>query len=71
MNKLEKLTQQEQDFIYEVIRKFITISTMGEAAQRVGICRIIAFNWDKAAAYLRLSDRELIKQEYRKKRGLI
>lgn len=44
---------------------------MGEAAQRVGICRIIAFNWDKAEAYLRLLDRELIKQEYRKKRGLI
>lgn len=47
MTKLEKLTQQEQDFIYEVSRKFITGSTMDEIAQRVGICRRTAFNWSK------------------------
>lgn len=47
MSKLETLTQQEQEFIYEVSRKFITGSSMDEIAQRVGICRRTAFNWQK------------------------
>lgn len=45
MTKLETLTQQEQDFIYEVSRKFITGSTMDEISRSVGICRRTAFNW--------------------------
>lgn len=47
MTKLETLTQQEQEFIYEVSRKFITGSSMDEIAQRVGISRRTAFNWAK------------------------
>lgn len=45
MGKLETLTQQEQDFIYEISRKFITGATMEEIAQRIGISRRTVFNW--------------------------
>lgn len=44
MTKLE-LSQQEQDFIYEVSRKFITGKTMDKIAEEAGISRRTAFNW--------------------------
>ena len=53
MTKLERLTQQEQDFIYEISRKFITGKTMDKIADEVGISRRTAFNWQ--AAILRVS----------------
>lgn len=46
INKLE-LTQQEQDFIYEVSRKFITGKTMDKIAEEIGISRRTAFNWQE------------------------
>lgn len=45
INKLETLTQQEHDFIYEVSRKFITGKTMDKIAEDIGISRRTAFNW--------------------------
>lgn len=47
MTKLERLTQQEQDFIYEISRKFITGKTMDKIADEVGISRRTAFNWQE------------------------
>lgn len=47
MTKLERLSEQEQEFIFEISRKFITGATMDEIAQRVGISRRTAFNWKK------------------------
>ena len=47
MTKLETLTQQEQDFIYEVSRKFITGKTMDKIAEEIGISRRTAFNWQE------------------------
>lgn len=47
INKLETLTQQEQDFIYEISRKFITGKTMDKIADEIGISRRTAFNWSK------------------------
>ncbi|EOU1701713.1 helix-turn-helix domain containing protein [Clostridium perfringens] len=47
MTKLETLSEQEQEFIFEISRKFITGTTMDEIAQRVGISRRTAFNWQK------------------------
>lgn len=47
MNKLEQLNQQEQDFIYEVSRKFITGDSMEDIANRASISRRAAFNWQK------------------------
>lgn len=47
MTKLETLSEQEQEFIFEISRKFITGATMDEIAQRVGISRRTAFNWQK------------------------
>ena len=47
MTKLETLTQQEQDFIYEVSRKFITGKTMDKIAGEIGISRRTAFNWQE------------------------
>lgn len=44
---LDKLTQKEQDFIYELGRKFITGYTMEEIAESIGISRRTAFNWQK------------------------
>lgn len=45
MTKLENLSQQEQDFIYEISRKFITGKTMDKIAEDIGISRRTAFNW--------------------------
>lgn len=45
MTKLERLSQQEQDFIYEISRKFITGKTMDKIADEIGISRRTAFNW--------------------------
>ena len=45
INKLETLTQQEKDFIYEISRKFITGKTMDKIADEIGISRRTAFNW--------------------------
>lgn len=45
INKLETLTQQEKDFIYEISRKFITGKTMDKIADDIGISRRTAFNW--------------------------
>ena len=45
MTKLERLSQQEQDFIYEISRKFITGKTMDKIADDIGISRRTAFNW--------------------------
>lgn len=45
INKLETLTQQEKDFIYEISRKFITGKTMDKIADDIGISRRMAFNW--------------------------
>lgn len=45
MIKLETLSQQEQDFIYEISRKFITGKTMDKIADDIGISRRTAFNW--------------------------
>lgn len=45
INKLQKLSQKEQDFIYEVSRKFITGKTMDKIAEDTGISRRTAFNW--------------------------
>lgn len=47
INKLETLSQQEQDFIYEVSRKFITGKTMDKIAEEAGISRRTAFNWQE------------------------
>ncbi|WP_415345499.1 phBC6A51 family helix-turn-helix protein [Clostridium perfringens] len=47
MTKLEILSEQEQEFIFEISRKFITGTTMDEIAKRVGISRRTAFNWQK------------------------
>ena len=47
INKLETLTQQEQDFIYEISRKFITGKTMDKIAEEIGISRRTAFNWQE------------------------
>ena len=47
INKLETLTQQEQDFIYEISRKFITGKTMDKIADEIGISRRTAFNWQE------------------------
>ena len=47
MTKLETLSEQEQEFIFEISRKFITGTTMDEIAKRVGISRRTAFNWQK------------------------
>ena len=47
INKLENLTQQEQDFIYEISRKFITGKTMDKIADDIGISRRTAFNWQE------------------------
>ena len=47
MTKLETLTQQEQDFIYEVSRQFITGKTMDKIAEEIGISRRTAFNWQE------------------------
>lgn len=47
MTKLERLTQQEQDFIYEISRKFITGKTMDKIADEIGISRRTAFNWQE------------------------
>lgn len=45
MTKLENLSQQKQDFIYEISRKFITGKTMDKIAEDIGISRRTAFNW--------------------------
>ena len=47
MTKLETLTKQEQDFIYEISRKFITGKSMDKIAEEIGISRRTAFNWQK------------------------
>ncbi|MDU4789011.1 MAG: helix-turn-helix domain-containing protein [Clostridium sp.] len=47
INKLENLSQQEQDFIYEISRKFITGKTMDKIADDIGISRRTAFNWQE------------------------
>lgn len=47
MTKLETVSKQEQDFIYEVSRKFITGKSMDKIAEEIGICRRTAFNWAK------------------------
>lgn len=47
MRKLENLSQQEQDFIYEISRKFITGKTMDKIAEDIGISRRTAFNWQE------------------------
>ena len=47
MTKLERLSQQEQDFIYEISRKFITGKTMDKIADEIGISRRTAFNWQE------------------------
>lgn len=47
INKLETLTQQEKDFIYEISRKFITGKTMDKIADEIGISRRTAFNWQE------------------------
>ena len=47
MIKLEKLSQQEQDFINEVSRKFITGKSMDKIAEDIGISRRTAFNWQE------------------------
>ena len=47
INKLENLTQQEQDFIYEISRKFITGKTMDKIADDICISRRTAFNWQE------------------------
>ena len=46
-SKIENLSQQEQYFIYEISRKFITGKTMEEISNSVGISRRTAFNWQK------------------------
>lgn len=43
--RIESLTAKEQNFIYEVSRKFITGATMDEIAKSIGISRRTAFNW--------------------------
>lgn len=47
MTKLGTLSKQEQDFIYEVSRKFITGKSMDKIAEEIGIARRTAFNWAK------------------------
>lgn len=47
MIKHETLSQQEQDFIYEVSRKFITGKSMDRISEDIGISRRTAFNWQK------------------------
>lgn len=47
MTKLETLTKQEQDFIYEISRKFITGKSMDKISEEIGISRRTAFNWQK------------------------
>lgn len=47
MTKLENLSQQEKDFIYEISRKFITGKTMDKIADDIGISRRTAFNWQE------------------------
>lgn len=47
INKLETLSQQEQDFIMEISRKFITGKSMDKIANEIGISRRTAFNWAK------------------------
>lgn len=47
MTKLENLSQQEKDFIYEISRKFITGKTMDKIAEDIGISRRTAFNWQE------------------------
>lgn len=47
MIKIETLSQQEQEFIYEISRKFITGKSMDKIAEEVGISRRTAFNWAK------------------------
>lgn len=47
MIKLETLSQQEQDFINEVARKFITGKSMDKIAEDIGISRRTAFNWQE------------------------
>lgn len=46
-NKLEKLSQQEQDFIIAISRKFITGKSMEKIAEEIGISRRTAFSWAK------------------------
>lgn len=47
INKLETLSQQEQDFIMDISRKFITGKSMDKIANEIGISRRTAFNWAK------------------------
>lgn len=47
MTKLETLSNQEQDFITEISRKFITGKSMEKIAEEIGISRRTAFNWAK------------------------
>lgn len=47
INKLQKLSQKEQVFIYEISRKFITGKTMDKIADEIGISRRTAFNWQE------------------------
>ncbi len=47
MTKLETLSQQEQDFVIEISRKFITGATMDKIADEIGISRRTAFNWQE------------------------
>lgn len=47
MIKIEALSKPEQEFIYEVSRKFITGKSMDKIAEEIGISRRTAFNWAK------------------------
>ena len=55
--KLNNLSDKEQNFIYEVSRKFITGATMEEIAKSVGISRRTAFNWQDKYAELILDQK--------------